>query len=590
MVMRTAVALDHAYRTESLHRAATEEFDVVVIGGGITGVGAALDAATRGLSVALVEAQDFAAGTSSRSGKLIHGGLRYLEMLDFSLVREGLRERRLLLTALAPHLVKPVPLLLPLTHRVWERFYVGAGLLLYDALGGSKVVPRAKHLTLAQARRSAPGLRPDAMIGAIRFYDAQEDDARFALYVARTAAEHGAAMLTYTSAVGLLTTDGRVTGVRAHDHETGTEIEIRARHVVTAAGVWNDDVHAWATGKHPARVRPSKGIHLILPRRCIDSSTGLFVRTEKSILFVTPWGTDHWLVGDTDTDWLYDKREPAPTSTDIDYVLAKLNAVLEKPVSRTDIVGVFAGLRPLAASASEGSATEKLSREHVIYSAAPGLSMIAGGKYTTYRVMAQELIDVAASHLDRPVPASCTERIPVLGAVGYEARWNQRCQLARQTGLTTEQVGRLLNRYGSCIDDLLEILARRPELADPVPGLEGHLGVEVAYACSHEGALHVEDILVRRTRVAIETPDRGLSAAKDVATLMAHELDRDQDWIDAELAQYTRRLDAEEAAEGRPDDESANAVRQRAAGPTAWGIPPEQRAAAVADIDTRASQ
>lgn len=563
-----SAALNDEYRATALHRAAAEQFDVAIIGGGITGVGAALDAATRGLSVVLVEAQDFAAGTSSRSGKLIHGGLRYLEMMNFSLVREALRERRLLLKDLAPHLVKPVPLLFPLTHRVWERLYVGAGLLLYDAMGGAKVVPRAKHLSRKQALKVAPGLRRQALIGAVQFYDAQEDDARFALYVARTAAEHGATLLTYASAIGALTSDGRVTGVRVHDHESDAEIEIRARHVVTAAGVWNDEIHAWVADRQPTRVRPSKGVHVVLPRRCIDSGSGLFVRTEKSILFVVPWGTDHWLVGDTDTDWPYDKREPAPTSADIDYVLAKLNAVLTKPVSRGEIVGVFAGLRPLA-SAGDNANTEKISREHVIYSAAPGLSMIAGGKYTTYRVMAKELIDVAAGHLGRPVAASCTERIPILGAVGYEARWNQREQLAARSGLTVEQVERLLDRYGACIDDLLAEIARRPELATQVTGLGHHLAVEVAYACSHEGALHLEDVLVRRTRVAIETPDRGLDAAKEVAGLMATELGRDDEWVERELAQYARRLDAEAAAEAQSDDQSADAARRAGPGPGA---------------------
>jgi glycerol-3-phosphate dehydrogenase len=451
------------------------------------------------------------------------------------------------------------------------------------------VVPRAKHLTRAQAIEVAPGLRPEAMIGAVRFYDAQEDDARLALYVARTAAEHGAVLLTYTSAVGVLSTDGRVTGVRARDHEGGAEIEIRARHVVTAAGVWNDDIHSWVSDRRPARVRPSKGIHIVLPRRCIDSGTGLFVRTEKSILFVVPWGTDHWLVGDTDTDWHFDKREPAPNSADIEYLLSKLNGVLKSPVSRTDIVGVFAGLRPLA-SAGEGTKTEKLSREHVIYAAAPGLSMIAGGKYTTYRVMAKELIDVAAGHLGRPVPTSCTERLPILGAVGYEARWKQRGQLAKQASLAVSQVERLLNRYGSCIDDLLALISRRPELAAPVPGLGQHLGVEVAYACSHEGALHLEDILVRRTRVAIETPDRGKGAAREVAAIMAAELGRDQDWIDQELAQYAQRLEAETAAEEKPDDRSANAARQTGYGPSSWGRMPRQGAVTGAHTDTGVPQ
>jgi glycerol-3-phosphate dehydrogenase len=565
----TGIALDSAYRASSLSRAAAAEFDIVVIGGGITGLGAALDAATRGLSVALLEAQDFAAGTSSRSGKLIHGGLRYLEMLDFSLVREALRERRLLLTTLAPHLVKPVPLLFPLTHRIWERCYVGAGLVVYDALGSPKVVPRARHLSRRQALKVAPGLRPSALIGAVQFYDAEEDDARLALYVARTAADHGAALLNYASGTGLMFADGRVAGVRAHDHHAERDFEVRAKHVVAAAGVWNDDIQAWTPARPLARVRPSKGVHIILPRHCINSATGLFVRTEKSILFVVPWGKDHWLVGDTDTDWPYDKREPAPTSVDIEYLLAKVNSVLAEPVSRSDVVGVFAGLRPLV-DMGRGVKTQKLSREHKIYSPAPGLSMIAGGKYTTYRVMAKELIDVAAAHLDAPAVASCTERVPILGAVGYEQRWNQRAKLAARAGLPVWQIERLLDRYGDCIDQLLAIIEKRPELKASVPGLEKHLAIEVAYACSHEGALHLEDVLARRTRVAIETRDRGLSAAIPVAGIMAAELGCDQDWINKEVAQYTQRLEAEAAAEAQEDDAAANAARGVARGPGSW--------------------
>ena len=212
----------------------------------------------------------------------------------------------------------------------------------------------------------------------------------------------------------------------------------------------------------------------------------------------------------------------------------------------------------------------------------PGLTAVAGGKYTTYRVMARELVDVAVTNLNRPVAASCTERVPVLGAVGYEVRWNQRAQLADQSGLSVAQVERLLDRYGSCIDDLLAMIARRPELAAPIPGLGHHLGVEVTYACTHEGALHLEDVLVRRTRVAIETEDRAMSAAKDVAVLMAAELGRDVDWIDRELAQYSQRLDAETQSEAQLDDRSANAARQAGLGPSSWGRPAQQCTPGVA--------
>lgn len=557
----TDVQLDSTYRSASLARMANEEFDLIVIGGGITGVGAALDAATRGLSVALVEARDFAAGTSSRSGKLIHGGLRYLEMLDFALVREALRERKLLLTSLAPHLVKPVPFLFPLKRRVWDRLYVGAGLALYDALGGGRAVPRARHLTRSRALKLAPSLRPDALIGAVQFYDAQEDDARFAVYVARTAAQNGAVLATYTSAIGLRFTGDRVSGVRVRDHESGAEIDVKGRHVVSAAGVWNDDIHGWAAGRAPARVRPSKGVHIVVPRSCIDADSGLFIRTEKSVLFIVPWGR-HWLIGDTDTDWPYDKVEPAASSADIEYLLAQANAVLRTPLSRKDIEGVFVGLRPLAI-AGGGVATEKVSREHVVYSAAPGLSMIAGGKYTTYRVMAEDLVDVAARQLGRDVPASRTARVPILGAAGYEARRNRKHQLAEEATLTVEQVERLLDRYGSCVDDLVAILKQRPDLGMPIPNVQDYLDVEVAYACTHEGALHLEDVLARRTRITVQTRDRGVRAAPHVAALMARELARGDQWVSREVENYTRRVNAELAAEQQPDDESANAARLR---------------------------
>ena len=453
-------ALDPRHRAWSLGRMAREEFDILVVGGGVTGAGAALDAATRGLSVALVEARDYAAGASSKSSKLIHGGLRYLEMLDFGLVREALRERRLLLTDLAPHLVRPVPFLWPLTHRGWERPYVGAGLLLYDSLGGRRAVPRARHLSRTHALRLAPALRRSALVGAVQFYDAQEDDARMVACLARTAAVHGAALATNVRMDGLAAQGPRVTGVTAHDLLEGADLTIRARHVVLATG-------AWASGRatHPEvpgdglRVRPSKGVHIVVPRDAIPMATGLLARTEKSVLFVIPWG-DHWIIGDTDTEWPHDPGRPAASRADLDYLLAKVNRMLRRPLTHADIEGVFAGLRPLVA-APKAADTTRLSREHSVSALAPGLTAIAGGKFTTYRVMARDLVDAAAGDLPRPVPPSRTDTVPLLGAAGYHERWAGRHRLAETSGRPVAAIERLLGRYGSCVDDLLRLIGRR---------------------------------------------------------------------------------------------------------------------------------
>lgn len=531
---------------------AAERFDVLVVGGGVTGTGAALDAATRGLRVALIEATDYAAGASSKSSKLIHGGLRYLEMLDFALVREALTERGLLLTTLAPHLVRPVPFLWPLTHRVWERPYVGAGMLLYDTLGGRSAVPRARHLSRTRALALAPALRPDALVGGVQFYDAQEDDARMVACLARTAAGYGAAMATRVRMDSLVRPAGRVTGVRASDLLTGQVLDIEARHVVLATGAWTASAAATVAGE--LRVRPSKGVHFMVPRDRIAMDTGLLTRTERSVLFVIPWG-EHWLIGDTDTEWAFDPEHPVASRADIDYLLAKVNRLLREPLGADDIEGVFAGLRPLVAGSGDPDTT-RLSREHSIDVSVPGLSVIAGGKYTTYRVMARDLIDAAVSDLSGS-PSSRTEEVPLAGAVGYAELWAARAELASACGLPVAQVERLLGRYGSDITDLLALMAARPALKEPVPGAEPYLASEIVYACTHEGALGLDDVLARRTRVTIETRDRGGAAAPHAAALMAPELGWDDIRTTAEIARYREMIAADLAAESMPDDRSA---------------------------------
>jgi glycerol-3-phosphate dehydrogenase len=546
-------------RESNLRRLTRETFDVVVIGGGVVGAGSALDAASRGLSVALVEARDFASGTSSRSSKLIHGGLRYLEQQEFGLVREALRERSLLLNTLAPHLVKPVPFLYPLTHRGWERAYIGAGMLLYDQMGGYQGLHRHRHLTRKQALRLAPGLKPDSLVGAIQYWDGKVDDARHTMELARTAAHHGAAVVSNAEVVALPSEGGRVTGVRVRDQLSGAEIAVAARTVVNATGVWTDDVQHLIGERGKFRVRASKGVHLVVPRDRVQLDTGLILRTTTSVLFVIPWGR-HWIVGTTDTDWELDKHHPAATRRDIDYVLGQVNRVLVQPLEHSDVEGVYAGLRPLLEG--ESDEVSQLSREHTVATPVPGVVSVAGGKYTTYRVMAKDAIDVAARGLDHQVPESVTDTTELLGASGYRALWNRRRQLATDSGLHLVRIEHLLGRYGALIQEVLEQVADRPELAEPLPGAEDHLKVEVRYAALCEGAMHLDDVLARRTRISIETFDRGVDAAEPAARLMAEVLGWDEDRIAEEVELYRGRVDAERRSQEQDDDAAADEVRR----------------------------
>ncbi|HEY6786871.1 MAG TPA: FAD-dependent oxidoreductase [Trebonia sp.] len=548
-------ALDATKRADALRKLAEGPLDVLVIGGGITGAGAALDAASRGLRVGLVEARDLAAGTSSRSSKLVHGGLRYLEQRDFKLVREALRERDLLVSRLAPHLVHPLPFLYPIYKKVVERPYVGAGLVIYDAMEGTRrPVPYHRHLTTRGALRRAPALRADRLAGAMVYYDAQVDDARLTLTVVRTAVAHGAIAVTGAKVVELLRSaaDGdargaRVTGARVRDEETGRVHDVRATRVVVCAGVWSDLVHEASGVRAGYHVRMSKGVHLVMPREAIDADTGMIVRTEKSVLFFIPWGEDRWIVGTTDTDWSGDRAEPAATAADVDYILSAANRVLAKPLTAADVLAVYAGLRPLVADpdvapsaggvppdaghngtgrngAGHNGATQpttKVSREHVVDTPLPGLASIAGGKLTTYRLMARDVIDAAVADFPRPVPPSVTEQLPLLGADGLPAVRAAARRLAQDHGVPQQAVEHLISRYGAVAPEVLELVRADKSLAQPLADGYPYLRAEVAYAVTHEGALHVEDVLARRVRLLIESPDAGAPAAAEVAAIMA---------------------------------------------------------------------
>jgi len=556
--MNRGAQLGPDHRSAAWLRLGTETFDVIVIGGGVVGAGVALDAVTRGLSVALVEARDIASGTSSRSSKLFHGGLRYLEMFEFGLVREALHERELMLTKICPHLAKPVSFLYPLSKHVIERPYVGSGLIMYDTMGGARSVPRHKHLTRAGALRLVPALRRDALIGGLRYYDGQVDDARHTLTVARTAAEYGAVVRTSTQVVAFVKEADRVAGVKVRDVETGEETTVRGRVVINSTGVWTDELQRLSGGRGRFKVRASKGVHLVVARDKIPSESGIILKTEKSVLFVIPWKS-HWIIGTTDTDWNLDLAHPAATKADIDYLLEHVNKMLAVPISHEDIEGVYAGLRPLLAGESEQSS--KLSREHAVARVAPGLVAIAGGKYTTYRVMGADAVDEAAQDLPGRINPSCTEDVPLVGADGYHPLVNQADRLAAEHNVHPYRIRHLLDRYGSLIHEVLAPAADDPELLQPLPGAADYLQAEALYAVTHEGALHVEDVLARRTRISIEYSHRGIETAPRVAEIMAKVLGWSEAERDQEITAYTARVDAERKSQTEPDDEAADKVR-----------------------------
>ncbi|MFM8404906.1 MAG: glycerol-3-phosphate dehydrogenase [Actinomycetota bacterium] len=516
-------SLNPQQRAAAIDALATQEFDVLVIGGGINGVGIALDAASRGLTVALVESSDFASGTSSKSSKLIHGGLRYLEQYDFKLVREALNERELMVSTLSPHLVKPVSFLYPLQEKLKERTYVGAGMALYDALRGFKrALPWHKHLSQKRISEIAPSLRLDVITGGYQYFDAQVDDARHTMTIARTAAKYGAVITTRTTCSELNFTGKKVTGAMIRDEESGEIISVRAKSTIMAAGVWTDPLYEKFGVKPGYAVRMSKGAHIVVPGSAIKSETGVIIKTDVSVLFIIPWG-DKWIVGTTDTDYDESREEPLATSEDVTYILNQANRVLEPQLRREQVIGVFAGLRPLV-STDPDSPTTKLSREHVVDSPTQGFVSIAGGKYTTYRVMSEDAVNEAINHLRKIVPDSVTETLAIIGAEGYSVLMNQIPRLARQYSISEKCAEHLLNRYGSLIGEVLEPAETHPELREElIPGLP-YLKAEIRYAVTHEGALSIDDVLSRRTRISFEAADQGLSVVDEVAELISETL------------------------------------------------------------------
>lgn len=557
MTTKPSAQLNKAQQETAWEEFGSEHYDIVIIGGGSVGAGAALDAATRGLKVAVIETRDFAGGTSSRSSKMFHGGLRYLAMLDFRLVAESLRERELSMSHIAPHLVKPLKFIFPLTHRFYERPYMAAGFMLYDLMGGGKSVPMQKHLTRKGTLKLAAGLRNDALVGGVRYYDTLVDDARHTMTVLRTAAHFGATIRPSTQVVGFEKQGERITGAHLVDTETGRKTTIHGSAFINATGIWNDEIQKLAGVEGKFKVHTSKGVHIVIPRSILPGEAAMCFVTEKSVLFVIPWG-NYWIIGTTDTDWKLNLANPAATKADIDYILDHINAKVKRQITKEDIVGVYCGLRPLVEGSSDS--TTNLSRNHAVARVAPGLVSVAGGKYTTYRVIGKDAVDCAAQDIPKQVPESVTENVPLLGADGFHALYNQIPALAERLGLSPQQVERLLNRYGSLIFEVLEPAADQPELLETVPGAAPYLMAEVAYACTHEGARHLEDVLSRRLRLFMEYDHRGLESAEGVSKLMAKLLGWDEKTRAQEVKIFTDRTEAALAAEKELTDDSANTI------------------------------
>lgn len=541
-----ATWLNPAQRRRDLAAAARGVADVLVIGAGVTGAGVALDAVARGLSVVLVDAGDIAVGTSSRSGKTFHGGLRYLEQLNFKLVAHAIQERDAMVNVLCPHIARPESFLYPLTHTGWERPYVGAGVLLYDLFGlKGRAVPRQRHFSRAGLKRHVPSIDARRVVGGIQYYDALMDDARHTLAVVRTAAGRGAKVITRAPLVEFTKHEGRVNGIVVEDRLTGERHTLAARAVVSATGIWADEIQQLA-GANTFRVQPAKGVHLLLRPEALQSDTGILARATDSVIIARRW-YGYWLVGTTDTPWHGEKSRPLAEAADVDYLLDNLNAYLERKVTRADVLGTFAGLRPLLKPVGESSATSALLRDHAVIDGPPGLTTIVGGKYTTYRRMAADAVDAAVRPLGVTTP-STTATLPLVGATDWPAVRDSAAHWAQRFGLTAPDAARLLQRHGDRVRDLAALADAEPALGRPLVGARQYLAAELVHAVVAEGAQTLIDVMVRRTHLSIELADGALALAPRVAELIAPTLRWSADEAARQLEAYRQLITAERAA------------------------------------------
>jgi glycerol-3-phosphate dehydrogenase len=536
-------------RAASLRRLADEHFDVVVIGGGITGAGVALDAASRGLRVALVERVDYASGTSSKSSKLIHGGLRYLQQGDVRLVYEALAERQRLRKN-APHLVKIMPFLIPIFGGKDGNIAksvaraLGWAMWLYDFTGGARIGKLHKRLKKDEAVTYMPTLPGERLAWAYLYYDAQADDARLTLTIARTAAlQFGAVIANRAGVVGFRKDEaGRVRGVTVE--ADGRSIDVRADAVVNATGVWADDVRAIDEGAHPGSIRPAKGIHITVPWSKVQNSIAVVVPVpkDKRSVFVVPWG-EFTYIGTTDTDYDGPIDDPQCTPEDIEYLLRAINLSVTTGITKADITGTWAGLRPLVKSVASGR-TADLSRGHQVKRSPSGVVTITGGKLTTYRHMAADAVDEVAAVLGREIGRSRTKKMRLLGADGYES--------VRASAGGDGTLLHLADRYGDEARSVASLIEAEPVLGDPlVPGLP-YVKAEAIYAARHEMATSVDDVLSRRTRARLLGRDASAAVAADVAALLAPELGWDAAEQERQVGSYRSSVERERAVPGLP--------------------------------------
>jgi glycerol-3-phosphate dehydrogenase len=495
--------------------------DVLIIGGGIVGCGALLDATSRGLRAALVERDDLAVGTSSRSSRLIHGGLRYLEQYRFGLVREALAERARILK-LAPHLVRIEPFLFPLfgTPALTRGFYQ-AGMTLYDVLGAHRGGGWHRHRSVGATLTHAPALRRRGLRGGLVFHDAVHDDARYVLSVARTAELAGGFVATRTRVESLIVENGRVAGARIRDGLGGGTAVVRARVIIDATGAWAADPASPLAGGS-TQILPSQGSHIVVRRERIPSDIGLTIRVPGKVVFLVPWPR-HWLIGTTDAPYQGAIDRPRASAREVKELLGAVNRAMDVDLRPDDLVGTYSGLRPLIAP-SEGT-TITASREHRVVTEANGLIRVSGGKFTTYRIMARDTIDAAVTAMgaeprSRP---SATADLHLVGAADPPELDRIAAGIATEHGLARPIADRLVRRHGRHAAEVAALGAKENKLATLGPGVD-HLDVEVAWAARHEHALSLDDVLARRMRLAQELPDRGAAIAVRVANILGEEL------------------------------------------------------------------
>ena len=548
-------ALSLTERAAALRQMAAQGVDILIIGGGVTGVGTALDAAARGYRVGLVEKGDFAGGTSSKSTKLVHGGIRYLPQFDFALVHEALVERGLLAQN-APFLVRPLGFVLPLykdakrplgtpivpPFGIGMGYLLQAGLLMYDLMSGRLGIGRHRRLGAKRASRMAPCLQTDGLIDAFIYYDGQTDDTRLTTTLARTAARHGAYLATYAEVTGFEQQGGRIMAAQVRDHLSGATLTIRAGTVINAAGVFAGRIEALTGGESQVHIQPAKGVHLTLPRELLKLSKHAVVLPETEdgrLLFLVPWGP-RVTVGTTDTPG-GDVDHPAAGPDDVDYLLRHVNRYMRCRVTEADIISTWAGYRPLVSARQGGAAaSSKLSRTHIVIDSPGGMVTVTGGKLTTYRRMAQDVVDhVARARGDRVTHV--TEHMPLEGAMGWQQAAEAVAAAAPRYNLQPDTVARL-GLYGAAARRILDLLAEDVSLAARlVPDLP-YIMAEVAYACRYEMAARLDDVLARRLHVNFEDRARGAGAAPVVAAHMARELGWDDTETERQVAAYRAGL------------------------------------------------